>query len=92
MGPIARGAYAVGPNDRFLIYVSNSGFVYGLRLGNPHFIRLENLKHTLIASDRNAEPSITLDFVQAEYLLVVLIHEGAYGQTIPLPLPRTLTN
>lgn len=92
VGPLARGAYAVGPNDRFLIYVANNGFVYGLKLGNPHFIRLKNLKHTLIASDRDVEPSISISFVQAEFQTVVLIREDEFGQTVPIPLPTTLTN
>jgi hypothetical protein len=93
VGPLARGAYAVGPNGRFLIYVSNSGWVYGMRLGEgrSHFKRIVNLKRSLAALSRNDEPSYELTFVDAEYLVVLIIHERAYNESIPIWLPRAIT-
>lgn len=92
LGPLARGAYAIGPNQRFMVYITNAGQVYALRLGRPHFLRLVNLKHDLSAGARDVAPSFRLSFVEGEYAIFVLIDELIYGQRLQVMLPRGITD
>lgn len=92
VGPLAAGVYAVGPNRRFLVYVTSRGRVYGLRLGNSQVVEVANIAHNLIAIERNEEPSITLSFVQSGSSTYLVIVEGRYSESISVELPRALTD
>lgn len=90
VGPLAKGAYAVGPNARFLVYVSNTGGVYVLRFGSPHFIVLANLKRALVAPHRDDEPAFQISFSDAGFAMFLVIDEYNYGQRFVFTLPHGL--
>ena len=45
LGPLANGAYAIGPNQKFLVYVSASdGRVYAAQIGDNTLTQIDDLK------------------------------------------------
>jgi hypothetical protein len=81
-GPLAKGTYAIGPNDKFLVYVSFSGIIYDARIGEPYLYTLFNLKKEEIftALNKGVEPDFQISFVgeAPNYRLVLL--ERKYDQ------------
>jgi hypothetical protein len=59
LGPIASGAYAIGPNDNFLIYCTNSGDVYAAKLGAQYLTLIGDVRK-FSAIQRNAPPNFQL--------------------------------
>ena len=92
LGPLARGAHALGPNGRFLVYVSNAGDVDVLRLGSSRFVQVANLRPRLISQQMRMEPIYDLSFAQAEYALYLIIREKRFAQYFQVLLPAQLVN
>ena len=90
VGPVAKGAHAVGPNGRFLIYVSDSGGVFILHFGSPQFVQIANFKRKLISAQMRVEPQFEISFAQAEFALYLIIREQRFAQYFQLVLPRQL--
>jgi hypothetical protein len=90
-GPLARGAYAVGPNDRFLVYITNSGQVYAIKFGESSFVRIANLRRSFTAIIKNTDPAYRLSFYDSGLAVTLIISEENYGQTVPVILPRAVT-
>ena len=91
LGPLARGKYAVGPNDQFLVYVTQDGMVLALTIGKPTFTRIANLKRTLSTAARGVDPEYELAFHDSGYAFTLIIRERVFGQTTSVILPRSLT-
>ena len=92
LGPLAKGAYALGPNQHFLVYVTNGGTVYINRLGETHFQKVEVVKHSFSALNKHVDPSFELSFHDTGYVYILFIYEGRYGETVQVILPRTITH
>ncbi len=92
LGPLAKGSYAVGPNGKFLVYLTNDGFVYAARVGNLTFVRINNLRRKFSATNKNIKPGFKLSFIQTEYAYYLVIVEEIYKQQISLILPREITH
>jgi hypothetical protein len=94
LGPLAKGVYAVGPNDKFLIYVSLSGFVYGARIGEPFVNVLFNLltEREFSVLNKKVLPNFKISFVgeAPNYGLVLL--ERNYDQKRMYELPSRITH
>ncbi len=59
LGPVAKGAYAISPNDRFLVYLSHSGQLYAIRLGQSTFTRVTNMARQFTAIKKNIASAST---------------------------------
>jgi len=92
LGPLAKGVYALGPNQRFLVYVSNGGIVYISRLGETRFQEVENVKHSFKALNKHVEPSFELSFHDTGYVYILFIYDGRFGETVQVILPRLITH
>jgi len=94
LGPLAKGVYAVGPNDKFLVYVSLSGFVYGARIGEPFVNVLFNLltEREFSVLNKKVLPNFKISFVgeAPTYRLVLL--ERNYDQKRMYDLPARITH
>ncbi len=80
LGPLAQGAYAVGPNEEFLVYCSIDGSVYAAKIGSPKLIFLESIKKELnpVLLNQAREPALGLSFV-GDYPYTVEIYVCPYG-------------
>ena len=92
LGPLAKGVYAVGPNQRFLVYVANNGIVYINRLGENRFQEVENIKHSFKALNKHVEPSFELSFHDTGYVYILFVYDGRFGETVQVILPRLITH
>jgi hypothetical protein len=94
LGPIAKGTYAVGPNDKFLIYVTFSGDVYGARIGDTHMLTLFDLKreHIFTVFNMGTEPDMLITFSDGALNYKLVLIERSYDQKRMYELPIHLTN
>ena len=91
LGPLEHGGYAVGPNDRYLVYVTDSGQVLAIRFGDPIFKRVKNLAKTFGAALKGTQPIYNFAFYDSGFAITVIITEIIFSQTIPVVLPRSVT-
>jgi hypothetical protein len=91
LGPLARGAYALGPNGLFMAYVTNDGQVFALRLSNGYFARVADLRRILSSSLKNVDPYYRLSFYDAGFVMFLIIYEDGFDETNPVWLPRSIT-
>jgi len=91
LGPLAKGVYAIGPNNQFLAYVTNDGKVYAARIGESIFITIGQLKGIFSAINRQVDPfyEISFDHNGSNYLLI--IREERFGQKVILVIPRNIS-
>jgi len=68
LGPVAHGAYAIGPNDKFLVYCTNGGDVYAAKLGAQYLTQIGNVRK-FSAIERNVPPNLQL---------VIFLNNGRY--------------
>jgi len=94
LGPLAKGIYAVGPNDKFLIYITVDGMVYGSRIGEKNLLGLFNLKREKIFTVFNmgVAPNFVISFTDGDPLYKLVLTEKNYNQKRPYDLPLRLTN
>ena len=93
LGPLANGAYAVGPNDKFLVYISFDGIIYITRIGEQYLkpvfnLRREKIFTVFIIGD---DPDFEISFVgdPSKYKLILL--EKKYYQKRDYALPVDFT-
>jgi hypothetical protein len=93
LGPIEKGFYAVGPNDKFLIYVTLSGHVYGARIGSVYLKELYNLgrEHEFTALNRKVTPNFDVSFTGDGPIYRLVLYERNYGQKRMYELPIGIT-
>lgn len=56
IGPLAEGVYAVGPNNKFLVYVTNDGTIFATKNGDPELYEIGRIKKIFSATSMNVEP------------------------------------
>ena len=91
LGPLAKGVYAIGPNQKFLVYLTNNGIIYVHRFGNFGFQEVENANREFMALNKHVEPRFKLSFHDTGYVFILFIHEGRFGEDRQVILPRTMT-
>ncbi len=90
MGPLEKGDYAIGPNKKFFVYVTNSGIAYAARIGDTRLTLLGDLKEfTFIKVRKN--PSYDFKFF-GDHPYTVQIFELQYTQNKVFSIPRRISN
>jgi hypothetical protein len=94
LGPLAKGVYAVGPNDKFLVYVTLDGFIYASRIGEPYLYNLYNLKNEHIYSvfNKRVTPDFKISFTGESPLFKLVLLEKNYDQKRIYELPSEITH
>ena len=94
LGPLAKGAYAVGPNDKFLIYATVSGFVYASRIGEPFMYPLLNLvtEQIFTVFNKGVAPDFKISFTGGTPIYRLVLLEKTYDQKRMYNLPPRLTH
>ena len=93
-GPLAKGVYAVGPNDKFLLYVSVSGFIYGARIGDPSMVTLFDLvnEHEFTVFNKKVKPDFKISFAGEVPNYKLVLVEKKYDQKRVYDLQPRLTH
>lgn len=89
MGPLEKGAYALGPNKLFFVYVTNSGTVYTARIGDTRLTLLGDVKKFTIIKQGKV-PSFDFKFI-GDHPYTVQIFELLYSQNEVFPIPRRIS-
>ncbi len=90
-GALELGLYAMGPNTKYFVYVSNSGWVYAARLGDPALTRLGNVKKfQAVILGYAIDPRWQIRFYPG-YPNIVQIAETQFHQDQTFTLPRRIT-
>jgi hypothetical protein len=94
LGPLAKGVYAIGPNDKFLVYVTIDGFIYGARIGDPYMYNLYDLtnEHIFSAFNKKVTPDFKISFAGESPLFKLVLLERNYDQKRVYDLPSGITH
>lgn len=92
LGPITKGAFAVSPDDKYLVYASEEGILYAAKIGETALYTISNLKRdgNFVTFAREAAPIFQLKF-DGTGPYVLEIYESRYGQNLPLQMPNWLS-
>jgi len=90
IGPITKGAYAVSPDDKYLVYASVNGLLYAAKIGNTSLYTIANLKKDgpFVAFPKNTTPIFKLTFLGDTPPFVLKIYEAQFSQNYPLQMPN----
>lgn len=93
-GPLAKGQYAVGPNDKFLIYVTVGGFVYSARIGEPYMVTLFDLvtEREFTVFSKKVAPDFSISFVDEAPNYKLILLEKKYDQKRVYDLQPRITH
>jgi len=90
MGPLGDGTFAVGPNQKFFVYVTFDGLVFAARVGNDRPTQIGEVKRlTMIHVDDN--PQFTFQF-NGNHPYTVTIFEYWEHQDMTIAIPRWITS
>ncbi len=93
LGPLAKGAYAVAPNDKFLAYVTVNGMIYAARIGDRYVVTVFNLatERIFTALNKKINGDFKLSFTGDELNYQLIVYEKKYNQKRVYELPFTIT-
>jgi formylglycine-generating enzyme required for sulfatase activity len=92
LGPLPDGVYALSPDGKFLVYVSNSdGSVYAARIGDTSLYRLETLRNKFSALIDGEIPLFKISFSRSESYFIT-IREENFSQQITIQVPLSISN
>jgi hypothetical protein len=94
LGPLANGVYAVGPNDKFLVYVTIDGIVYISRIGEIYLNPLYDLAYEKIFTvfNKGVTPDFQVSFSGGTPAYRLILLEKNYDQKRMYDLPPRITN
>jgi len=93
LGPLAKGVYAVGPNDKFLVYVTVDGFIYASKIGESYLYNLFDLAHEHIYTvfNKKVAPDFKISFAGEWPFINLVLLERNYDQKRVYQLPSWIT-
>ena len=93
LGPLAKGIYAVGPNDKFLIYITTTGLVYIGRIGDHYLYQAYDLANERIFTvfNKNVVPDFKISFSGEAPNYRLILVEKRYDQKRMYELPPKFT-
>ncbi|MDD2921370.1 MAG: hypothetical protein PHQ36_03720 [Anaerolineales bacterium] len=93
LGPFAKGIYAAGPNNNFIVYVADNGMVYAARMGEQYISVIVNpaRERFFVAVNKNAPPKFSISFIGEAPRFKLVLEEKIYKQKRVYNLPLWLT-
>ncbi len=84
-GPLEKGGYAMGPNGKFFVYATNSGYVYAARLDDTNLTSIGKVKDFVIIK-RGEAPEYRFEFRGTNpYSVEIFEMIMKEGKTISIP-------
>lgn len=92
IGPLTKGAFAVSPDNKYLVYAGVNGILYAAKIGDPALYTVMNLKKEgpFITFGKKVPPIFQLTF-NGSGPYVLEIYEARYGQNFPVNMPNWLS-
>ena len=89
IGPVAKGAFAVSPTEKFFVYCANNGIVYAARVGEVTLQVVGSVKN-FSAIQRGDVPRFAIDFSKEDPSKVT-IQELSYHQSQVISIPKGIS-
>lgn len=90
VGPLEHGGYAIGPNDNFLVYCTNSGYLYAAKFGDKYLTPIGDVKKFFAVHKEMAPDYQFVIFINNNNYMVE-VRENSFGQNQVFVIPRNLT-
>ncbi len=92
IGPLTKGAYAVSPDNKYLVYASVNGLLYAAKIGESSLYTIMNLKKEgpYVTFGKKVPPIFKLTF-NGTGPYVLEVYEARYGQNFPVNMPNWLS-
>jgi len=91
VGPLEKGSYAIGPNKKFFVYISNSGLVYAHRIGTTGMKQIGDISSLAIIA-MNKNPDLDFQF-NGDHPYTVQVYENILKQfSDAMSIPRYITS
>lgn len=78
LGPFAKGVYAAGPNNKFIVYVTNNGLVYAAKIGEQYLSIIVDLprERFFTAVNKKVPTKFFISFMgEAPYYKLILFEK-----------------
>lgn len=92
IGPLTKGAFAVSPDNQYLVYAGVNGILYAARIGDPALYTVMDLKKTgpFVTFGKKVPPIFQLTF-NGTGPYVLEVYEARYEQNFPVNMPNWLS-
>jgi hypothetical protein len=89
LGPLAKGTYAVGPNNKFIVYIAFDGRIFAAKIGERQLRFVFDLAAEKIFTiiNKKLKPSFSISFVGEEPHYQLVLIERKYDQKRVYDLP-----
>jgi hypothetical protein len=93
IGPLTKGAYAVSPDDKYLVYAGVNGILYAAKIGDAGLYTIVNLRRDgpFVAFPKKVVPDFQLHFIGEAAPFVLEVYEAQYSQNFPVRMPNWLS-
>ena len=93
IGPLTKGAFAVSPDNKYLVYAGVNGILYGAKIGDTTLYTIKNLKKEgpFVTFGKKVTPIFRLKFVGDAPPYVLDVYEAQYLQNFPVRMPSWLS-
>jgi hypothetical protein len=93
IGPLSKGAFAVSPDDKYLVYAGVNGILYAAKIGDPALYTIMNLRKEgpFVAFPKKVVPKFELHFIGEAPPFVLEVYEAKYSQNFPVRMPNWLS-
>ena len=94
LGPLAKGVYAVGPEDKFLVYITVDGIIYAAKIGDLTLNKLYDLgrEHIFTVFNKRVTPDFKISFTGEAPTYKLILVERNYNQKRVYDLPSRITH
>jgi len=89
--PVAKGAYAIAPNEKFLVYCTNYGYVYAVRAGSSTFTSVMNIKNKMGVFRMGETPSLSVSILAGDNQYWARIYDRITGQSYSVKIPAKIS-
>lgn len=92
LGPFAKGVYAAGPNNMFIVYVSGDGMIYAAKLGDEYLTLIANLEkdHFFTVINKKLPSKFSISFIGAAPYYRLVLYENVFEQKNIYDLPTRI--
>lgn len=93
IGPLTKGAFAVSPDNKYLVYAGVNGILYAAKIGDTGLYTIMNLRKEgpFVAFPKKVIPKFQLHFIGETPPFVLEVYEAQYLQNFPVNMPNWLS-
>lgn len=91
LGPLSQGEMIVGPNDKFLIYCTNDGYLYSSRVDEQKLREYKNIRKDMPILRKEGNVDLELTFISGDNQYVLKVRELVSGSSADFLIDRRIS-